>query len=106
RSAVLDWNVVPTGSMNPTILEGDYILVNKLAYDIRLPFVGLSLTRCEDPARGDIVVFEPPGERDRYVKRIVGVPGDVVELRDNRLYVNGEPAEYVVFEPELPPRAP
>jgi signal peptidase I len=106
RSTVLDWNVVPTGSMKPTILEGDYILVNKLAYDIRLPFVGLSLTVRGEPARGDIVVFEPPGERDRYVKRIVGVPGDVIELRDNRLFVNGEPAEYEVLDPPLPPPAP
>jgi signal peptidase I len=94
RSSVLDWNVVPTGSMKPTIVEGDYILVNKLAYDLRVPLSGQRLATWADPKRGDIVVFEPPGERDRFVKRIVGVPGDVLELRDNHLLVNGRPAEY------------
>jgi signal peptidase I len=94
RSAVLDWNVVPTGSMKPTIVEGDYILVNKLAYDVRVPFLGTRIAFRGEPVRGDIVVFVPPGEQDRYVKRVAGVPGDVIELRDNRLFVNGEPAEY------------
>jgi signal peptidase I len=94
RSSLLDWNVVPTGSMKPTIVEGDYIFVNKLAYDLRVPLTGQPLWTFGNPRRGDIVVFTPPGERDRFVKRIVGVPGDVLELRDNRLLVNGRPAEY------------
>ncbi len=94
RSVVLDWNVVPTGSMNPTIVEGDYIVVNKLAYDFKLPFVGWKLLRWAGPARGDIIVFDPPGEQERYVKRVIGVPGDRLEMRDNRLFVNGRPARY------------
>jgi signal peptidase I len=94
RSAVLDWNFVPTGSMKPTILEWDVVLVNKLAYDLKVPFLGWQLWRWGEPARGDIVVFDPPGQNARYVKRIVGVPGDRLELRDNRLYVNGRRAEY------------
>src|SRR5262245_28396798 len=60
RSAVADWNDVPTGSMKPTILEGDRILVNKLAYDVRLPFVGWRLVHRADPARGDVIVFASP----------------------------------------------
>lgn len=94
RSAILDWNIVPTGSMTPTILEGDYILVNKLAYDIRIPFSGWSLTHSGEPSRGDIVVFEPPGESDVYVKRVVGIPGDVIEIRADCLYVNGRRTIY------------
>src|SRR5215218_7404793 len=76
RSVALDWNIVPSGSMRPTILEGDYILVNKLAYDLRLPFLGRSLLTWGDPRRGDVIVFVPPGETDRFVKRIIGLPGD------------------------------
>jgi signal peptidase I len=107
RSVVLDWNVVPSGSMKPTILEGDYIFVNKLAYDLKVPFTTQHLLSWGEPQRGDVVVFTPPGERDRYVKRVVGVPGDVLELRDNKLFVNGEPAAYEPLDPavyrDLPP---
>jgi signal peptidase I len=99
RSTVLDWNVVPTGSMNPTIVEGDYVVVNKLAYDLKIPFLGWKLFRWGGPQRGDIVVFDPPGERDRFVKRVVGVPGDRLELRDNRLFINGRPARYAPLKP-------
>ena len=94
RSAVLDWNVVPTGSMKPTILEGDYILVNKLAYDLKVPFLGWTLLRWAGPRCGDIVIFDPPGESDRFVKRVVAGPGDRIELSDNHLILNGEPARY------------
>lgn len=94
RSMAFDWNVVPTGSMKPTIVEGDYILVNKLAYDLKVPFVGWQLLRWGGPRRGDIVIFDPPGERDRFVKRVVAVAGDQVELRDNHLFLNGQPAHY------------
>jgi signal peptidase I len=99
RSSIFDWNVVPTGSMKPTILEGDYILVNKLAYDVRVPFLGTRLHERGAPRRGDVVVFYPPGEDQLYVKRVVGLPGDVVEMRDNHLFINGRPASYG----ELPP---
>jgi signal peptidase I len=103
RSVVLDWNVVPSGSMKPTIVEGDYIFVDKLAYDLKVPFTSQVLLHWGGPRRGDIVVFTPPGETERYVKRVVGVPGDRLELRDNQLFVNGEPARY---EPlNAPPQA-
>ena len=94
RSAVADWNDVPTGSMKPTILEGDRIFVNKLAYDLKVPFTGWSLWSFDGPRRGDIVVFFSPDNGTRMVKRVVGLPGDTLELRRNRLYVNGEPLEY------------
>ena len=91
RSSVIDWNVVPTGSMKPTILEGDYIVVNKLAYDVRVPFLGAPLAELSAPARGDVVVFLPPGEDQLYVKRVVGVPGDRIVLRGTKVIVNGTP---------------
>jgi signal peptidase I len=94
RSAVADWNTVPTGSMKPTILEGDRILVNKMAYDLRVPFTHLSLFEFSDPQRGDIVVFDSEAADKRLVKRVVGVPGDVVALADNRLVINGQMLGY------------
>lgn len=98
RSAVADWNHVPTGSMKPTILEGDRIFVNKIAYDLRVPFTRVRLAEWSAPERGDIVVFLSPADGQRLVKRVIGVPGDVVEMLDNRLAVNGELAEYEPIE--------
>ncbi len=94
RSAVADWNDVPSGSMKPTILEGDRIFVNKVAYDLKVPFTLTRLMQWGDPERGDVVVFFSPVDEKRLVKRVVGIPGDRLELRDNRLYVNDQPADY------------
>ena len=94
RSAVADWNVVPTGSMQPTIRIGDRILVDRAAYDIRLPFTHISLHKVGDPVRGDIVVLDSSEANERLVKRVIGIPGDQVALRGNRLYVNGHAARY------------
>ena len=94
RSAVADWSSVPTGSMQPTIVEGDRILIDKLAYDVRVPFTSLSLQRLAEPQRGDIVVFDSAAAGKMLVKRLVGVPGDTVEMRDNRLFLNGSPLPY------------
>lgn len=101
RSAVADWNDVPTGSMKPTILEGDRVFVNKIAYDLRVPFTTLRLAEWGNPERGDIVVLLSPENGRRLIKRVVGTPGDVLVLRNNRLYVNGEPASYEPVEGEL-----
>jgi signal peptidase I len=98
RSAVADWNDVPTGSMKPTIVEGDRILVNKLAYDLRIPLTHVSLHRIADPRRGEIVVFDSKAADTRLVKRVIGLPGDVVEMRDNRLKINGVEARYSQVE--------
>ncbi|MCF7761763.1 MAG: signal peptidase I, partial [Cephaloticoccus sp.] len=89
RSAVIDWNWVPTGSMKPTIVEGDLVLVNKLAYDLKVPFTTHHLASWADPARGDIVVCYSPADGKRLVKRVVGLPGDSIELRNETLIVNG-----------------
>ena len=90
RSALADWNDVPTGSMKPTIQEGDRVVVNKLAYDLKIPFTTINVFKWGDPQRGDIVVLFSPIDGTRLVKRVVAVPGDDVELRDNQLFVNGE----------------
>ncbi len=94
RSAIADWNDVPTGSMNPTIVEGDRVLINKMAYDVRVPFTLHSLKKRADPERGDIIVFESSVSGKRLIKRVVGIPGDRVEMRDNILFINGEQLEY------------
>lgn len=94
RSALADWNVVPTGSMQPTIQIGDRIVVNKTAYDIRVPFTHISLAHLADPQRGDIVVLDSHAANERLVKRVIGIPGDKVAMCGNVLYVNGVAARY------------
>ncbi|WP_443113871.1 signal peptidase I [Herbaspirillum seropedicae] len=94
RSAIADYNVVPSGSMLPTVQIGDRILVDKMAYDLRLPLTHISLLRLGEPQRGDIVTIDSRQAGELLVKRIVGLPGDVVELRDNVLFINGQPAHY------------
>lgn len=94
RSTLADWNPVPTGSMKPTILEGDRILVNKMAYDIRIPFTHISLYKITDPARGDIIIFDSAVSEKKLVKRVIGIPGDIISLEDNILYINGEQLPY------------
>jgi signal peptidase I len=90
RSALADWNDVPTGSMKPTIQEGDRVVVNKLAYDLKIPFTTINVLKWGDPRRGDIVVLFSPRDGTRLVKRVVAIPGDEVEMRDNQLFVNGK----------------
>ena len=94
RSAIADWNQVPSGSMKPSILVGDRIVVDKLAYDLRIPFTLTRIARWAEPGRGDVVTFPSPRDETLYVKRVIGLPGDVVELRRNHLYINGEAARY------------
>ncbi|MBP7828781.1 MAG: signal peptidase I [Kiritimatiellae bacterium] len=94
RSSIADWNHVPSGSMKPTILECERILVNKLAYDLKVPLTTRHLAEWGQPARGDIVVFNSPRDGTRLVKRVIGLPGDVIELRNNRLIINGESVPY------------
>jgi signal peptidase I len=98
KSAVADWNDVPTGSMEPTILIGDRIFVNKLAYDLKIPYTTRHIARWDDPDRGDIVVFYSPRDGQRLVKRVIGLPGDTVALDRNRLYVNGIAMQYQHLE--------
>lgn len=99
RSALADWMYVPSGSMNPTIIEGDRILVDKEAYGLRIPFTTKRLTQGSDPQRGDIVVFASPEDGMTLVKRVVGLPGDTVEMRNEHLLINGTAADYATVQP-------
>ena len=101
RSSLADWSDVPTGSMKPTILEGDRVFVNKLAYDLKVPFTRLHLAEWSNPQRGDIVVFFSPYDGQRLVKRVIGLPGDTLELRNNALILNGQAVEYKSFRQDL-----
>ena len=94
RSAVADWNEVPTGSMKPTIVEGDRIFVNKMAYDLRVPFTHISLMKIAEPQRSDIIIFDSVAADKKLVKRIIGVPGDVISMKDNVLSINGKTLSY------------
>ncbi|MEM7217271.1 MAG: signal peptidase I [Pseudomonadota bacterium] len=94
RSVIADWNQVPSGSMRPTILIGDRVVVDKLAYDLRVPFSIRRLSRFDDPGRGDIVTFESPQDGRLLIKRVIGLPGDRIAMQDNELIVNGQPADY------------
>jgi signal peptidase I len=98
RSAFADWNTVPTGSMNPTIIEGDRIAVNKMAYDLRIPFTHISLRKLGDPERGDIAVFDSKVSDKRLVKRVIGVPGDRVAMINNQLLINDTVIDYDTTE--------
>src|ERR1700728_265531 len=89
RSAIADWNDVPTGSMNPTIVQGDRVFVNKLAYDLKVPFTTWHLAQWSNPKRGDIVVFYSPVDGTRLVKRVIGLPGDRIEQDNDHLLING-----------------
>ncbi len=100
KSSLADWNWVPTGSTNPTILEGDLLYVDKIAYDLRFPLTLHRLAKWSDPQRGDIVVCFSPDDETRLVKRIIGRPGDTIELRNNTLFINGEPASYTKIHPK------
>lgn len=91
RVAVADWPKVPTGSMEPTLRVGDYLLVNHLAYGPRLPFTNTAI-EFGQPQRGDVVVFRYPLDvSEFYVKRLVGAPGDTVEFHNGAVTVNGAP---------------
>lgn len=80
--------------MLPTLQIGDHLLVNKFIYGVRLPFTGSMLIPFKEPGRGDVVVFKFPKDRSvDYIKRVIGTPGDTVEVRDKRVYINGEPVD-------------
>src|SRR5690242_11232794 len=94
RTAVADWNPIPSGSMRPTVLEGDVVLVNRLAFDLKVPLTHIALARLGEPRRGDIVTFFSPTDGTRLIKRLVALPGDTVEMKNEVLLVNGRKASY------------
>ena len=89
RSAVADWNYVPSSSMNPTLIAGDRVVVNKLAYSLRLPFSLLHVVRWGAPQRGDVITFDSPADELNLIKRVAAVAGDTISMSDNQLSVNG-----------------
>ena len=94
KSSIADWNWVPTGSMNPTILEGDLVYVNKLAYNLRFPLTLYRLAKWSQPQRGDIVICFSPEDKTRLVKRVIGLPGDTIEMKKNVVFINGKSLSY------------
>ena len=95
RTAVADWNPIPSASMRPNLLEGDVVIVNRLAYNVKLPLTDLVLAHTGEPQRGDVVTFSSPVDGTRLIKRLVALPGDVVQMREAQLIINGQPASYV-----------
>jgi signal peptidase I len=97
RSFIFEPFRIPSDSMMPTLLDGDFIIVNKYAYGLRLPVINTKVVAVGEPQRGDVVVFRyPPNPKVNFIKRLIGLPGDHVEVRDNHIYINGQPVEAVI----------
>ena len=91
RSFIFEPFRIPSGSMMPTLVQGDYIFVKKFQYGLRLPVIETKIIEIGEPQRGDVVVFRLPSDTSiNYIKRVVGLPGDKIEYRRHRLFVNGE----------------
>jgi signal peptidase I len=96
RSFLVEPFKIPSGSMMPTLLIGDFILVNKFTYGIRLPVLDKKIIEVGEPERGDVIVFRFPEDPSiDYIKRVVGVPGDTIGYRDKTLFINGKPAPQI-----------
>lgn len=94
RTTLLEAFTIPTGSMEGTLLVGDFLLVNKAVFGAEIPGLGVSLPAMAEPQRGDVIVFNPPHEPQKhYVKRVVGAAGDTLSMRQKRLYLNGTPMD-------------
>lgn len=93
RSFLIEPFQIPSGSMIPTLEVGDFILVNKYTYGLRLPVLGTKLVSINEPQRGEVMVFFPPHDRRYFIKRVVGMPGDTLVYESGELYINGEAIE-------------
>jgi signal peptidase I len=106
RSFLMEPFTIPSSSMVPTLRIGDYILVNKFTYGLRLPVIGTKIMPLNDPQTGDVMVFKYPGNpRINYIKRVIGVPGDTIRYENKRLTINGKEVSQSLLA-ELPPGAP
>ena len=102
RSALADWNDVPTGSMLPTIIPGDRLVVNKLAWDLKVPFTLTRIAQWDHPDPGEVVVFFSPADGRRLVKRVIAGPGQQVEIRQGVLRIDGETERLAPLAPGDP----
>ena len=103
RTFIIQAFKIPSGSMLPTLQIGDHLMVNKFIYGIKMPFTGTTLIPISDPKPNDIVVFEfPENPQLDYIKRVIAVAGDVVEIRDKKIFINGKPFDdpHGVFKDE------
>lgn len=92
RTFVVQAFKIPSGSMKPTLLVGDHILVNKFIYGVKIPFIRKTMIPVGSPARGDIIVFIYPEDRSKdFIKRVIGVAGDTVEIKNKEIFINGKP---------------
>jgi signal peptidase I len=98
RTAVADWNPIPSSSMRPNLLEGDVVFVNRLAYNVKVPLTDVVIARTGEPQRGDVVTFSSPADGTRLIKRVLALPGDRVEMRNERLVINGVESQYSLEE--------
>jgi len=97
RTAVADWNPIPSSSMHPNLLEGDVVFVNRLAYNVKVPLTDIVISPTGEPKRGDIVTFSSPANGTRLIKRVIALPGDRVEMRNDELIINGQAAGYTAL---------
>ena len=94
RTFVVQAFKIPSGSMKPTLLVGDHILVNKFIYGVKIPFSNITLIPVKDPKQGDIVVFKfPEDPKKDFIKRVIAVAGDTIQIRNKKVYINHEPME-------------
>lgn len=105
RSFLVEPFQIPSGSMEPTLIKGDFIVVNKFAYGLRLPVLGTKVVPIDDPERGDVMVFIPPHDPRYFIKRVIGLPGDHIKYQDKKLYVNGELVQHSLIDAK-PKNAP
>ncbi|HIE85521.1 MAG TPA: signal peptidase I [Gammaproteobacteria bacterium] len=105
RSFLFEPFQIPTGSMIPTLAVGDFILVNKFSYGVRLPVVGTKIVDIAEPKNGEVMVFIPPHQDVYFIKRVVGIPGDTVRYQDKALYINGK-RQNQTFVAQIPPVNP
>jgi signal peptidase I len=88
RSFLVEPFQIPSGSMEPGLIKGDFILVNKFSYGFRLPVLGTKVIKVDDPQRGDVMVFIPPHDPRYFIKRVIGLPGDIIKYSNKKLYIN------------------
>jgi len=96
KSAIATNSSVSGSSMKPTLLDGDNVWVNRLAYDVKIPFTEISLKALSNPKRGDIIIIDSKAADKRLIKRIIGIPGDTVLIRDNAVVINGVAVNYEI----------